>query len=149
MTYSTTFRAGVRAALNTSLQAFLAANPTLLRQVYRARPASLNPPCAFVGNWREPSITLDTSIATRKPIIELIFVQGEYDNAETMDRQDVLTDAAVSYFGDSAQAHIASGVILSMSLDDTEITFTGTGGSTATYLTSVLTLALDIAEGGL
>src|SRR5438477_8167023 len=117
MTYTSTFRASVRAALATQLEAFRASlsDSTLLRQTYKARPATLNPPCGFVGHWRESAINLDMSIAARRPTVELVFAQGTYNNSETVDRLDALMDAAISYWGDSAQAHIAGGAIISMS----------------------------------
>lgn len=147
MTVSTTYRADARTAVDGFLTAFQAANPTLLFSTYRARPGSLHPPCAFVGDFREPSIGLDMSIVTRQPQIEVWLVQGEYDNAETMDRQDILVDAFISYLANNP--HVGSGVLISLGTDDREVTLTGPGGSTATYLATVVTLGLDIQEGGL
>lgn len=147
MAVATTYRTDARVALNTLLTNFQAANPTLLNQVYRARPATLHPPCAFIGDWREPTISLDMSIITRLPQVDLVLVQGEYSNAETMDRQDVLSDAFVSYLANNA--HQGNGVIVRLSTSDAEVTFSAPGGSTVHYLTTIFTVELDIAEGGL
>lgn len=147
MTVASTFRHDARVALAAFLEAFRVANPTLLTQTYGARPGSLYPPCAFVGDWREPTISLDMQLVTRLPQVELLLVQGEYDNAETMDRQDILTDAFVSYLAN--HPHVGNGVIISLGTDDREVTFSGPGGSSATYLLTAVTVALDIQEGGL
>ena len=147
MTVATTYRADARVALNTLLSSFLAANPTLLNQVYRARPKTLHPPCAFIGDWHEPTITLDMSIVTRLPQVDLVLVQGEYDNAETMDAQDVLTDAFISYLANNA--HQGNGVITRLSTADAEVNFSAPGGSVVHYLTTIVTVELDIQEGGL
>jgi hypothetical protein len=148
VTLSTTFRTDVRVALLASLNSFNATLAAPLKQITRARPASFNPPCAFIGSWREAQIGVDMQLMTRQPTIEVVFVQGTYSNEQTMDRQDVLLDAAVQWFGSNAQAHIASGVIVGMSLgDDFDLTLTGAGGSQATYLASPLALQLDIQSG--
>ena len=153
MTYTSTFRASVRAALATQLEAFRASlsDSTLLRQTYKTRPATLNPPAGFVGHWRESTINLDASIATRQPTVELVFAQGIYSNNETVDRLDALMDAAVSYWGDSAQAHIANGVIMGLSTEDADITIPAAGpnGADLILMGGVLLLSLNIQEGGL
>jgi len=95
----------------------------------------------------EPTITLDMSIVTRLPQVDLVLVQGEYDNAETMDRQDVLTDAFISYLANNA--HQGNGVITRLSTSDAEVTFSAPGGSVVHYLTTIIPVGLDIQEGGL
>lgn len=145
-TYVTTARAGVRSALNTALTAFQVANPTLLNQVYRARPASLSPPSAFIGHWSE-RVVLEQQLGTRLPTIEVWLVQGTYDNAETMDRLDVLADAFIAYFGDPTHAYLGDAVITAIDTDDREVTLSGANGSSAQYLATVASLALDIQQG--
>ena len=147
MTVASTYRTDARVALATLLDNFRIANPTLLNQTYRARPGTLHPPCAFIGDWREPTIALDMSIVTRLPLVDLVLVQGEYDNAETMDRQDVLTDAFLSYLANNA--HQGNGVITRLSTSDAEVTFSAPGGLVVHYLTTIVAVELDIQEGGL
>lgn len=146
MTVSTTYRANARTTGLAYLTAFQAANPTLLLAVSRARPGSIHAPCAWIGDWGE-TVDFSMQLLTREPQIEFWFVQGEYDNAQTMDAQDVLDDAWLSYI--SNNPHFGNGVIISASSSDREVTFGGPGGSTATYLATVWTLGLNIQEGGL
>ena len=97
-----TRRADFRTALAAILDDFRAANPTLLRQTYRARPATFNPPLAYVGPFSEPTIILEMGNRMRRPELRssLIVVQGVYENAETADRLDVLVDALLAYLVD-------------------------------------------------
>jgi len=148
MTYTTSARADVRSALKTALEAFQAANPTLLTHTYRARPGSLTPPSAFIGTWSE-RVVLDMQLGTRLPTLEVVLVQGTYDNAESMDRADVLADAFISYFGDGSHSRLGPAVILTMDTDDSEVTLTGANGSSAVYLTTVVRFGLDIQQGGI
>src|SRR5690348_6862023 len=97
MAYASTYRAAVRAALNTDLQAFQAANPTLLTQVYRALPRTVTPPCAWVGDFIEPQIFMSAQVVTRQPQVEIALVEGEYENAATADALDLLVDTFLTY----------------------------------------------------
>lgn len=150
MTVATTYRTDARAALATLLENFRTANPTLLLQTYPSVPMSVHVPCAWVGRWREPSISLDMSLVTRQPQVELVLAQGEYDNAQTMVRMDVLVDTFVSYLANLSGGRVgANGVLIGLATDEAELTLSGPGGSSATYMTTIVTLTLDIQEGGL
>jgi hypothetical protein len=150
VTVSTTYRADARAALFAYLQAFqtaynaTAADKAKIQQTYRARPATMNPPALFVGTWRE-SISLDMQLVGRQAQVDILLVQGIYDNAETMDRQDGLTDAFISYMAN--HPYVGVGTNLSLLTLDQEITLSG--GSSAVYLGTAVTLSLNIQEGGL
>lgn len=148
MTYSTTARADVRGALKTAIDAFKAANPTLVTQTYSARPGSLTTPSIFVGHWSE-RIGLDMQLATRLPTLEVWLIQGTYQNEQSMGRADVLADAFISYFGDGSHAYLGPAVIVGMETDDREVTLSGANGATAVYLATVVSLSLDIAQGGI
>jgi hypothetical protein len=92
-------RAEFRAALISILDDWRVANPTLVRQTYRARPASFAPPLAYVGPFTEPTILLEMGNRLSRPDLRasLIVVQGVYDNAETMDKLDVMADSLLTY----------------------------------------------------
>lgn len=94
-----TRRAEFRTALVGILDDFRAANPSLLRQTYRARPATFTPPLAYVGPFSEPTLVLEMGNRLSRPEIRasLIVVQGVYENAETADKLDVLADALLTY----------------------------------------------------
>lgn len=146
MTYTTTFRATARTALLAFLDAWKTADATI-QQTYRARPRTLHAPCAFIGDWRE-SVNFDAQLGTRTPTVDIHLISGQYDNAESMDRQDVLVDGFLSYVGNHSRVSI--GVIIVVSIADAEVTLPGRdGASTATYLDSIVSLTLDAAEGGL
>ena len=147
MTYTSTYRAAVRTALNTDLQTFQAAHPTLLNQVYRALPRSVTAPCAWIGDFTEPAIYMSAAVVTRQPQVEIILVQGEYENAATADAQDVLVDTFLSYAVNLNT--VGPGVVIGIATADRELTFGGAGGSTARYLATVVTLTLDLMEGGI
>lgn len=94
-----TFLVDFRAALAGILSDFQAANPLLLRQTHRARPGTFNPPMAYVGLFNEPTIEHEFGNRQNRPEIrgQLVLVQGVYENAETADRLDTLTDLLLTY----------------------------------------------------
>jgi hypothetical protein len=92
-------RAEFRAALIAILDDWRTANPGIVRQTYRARPASFAPPLAYVGPFTEPTIELEFGNRLNRPDLRgsLIVVQGVYDNAETLDKLDVMADSLLTY----------------------------------------------------
>ena len=92
-------RAEFRTALFDILTDFKTANPSLLRQVYRARPATFYVPCDYVGPFTEPTVDIEMGSRLSRPDIRssLVVVEGTYENAETADRLDVLADALLTY----------------------------------------------------
>ncbi len=92
-----TRRADFRAALAGILESFRVANPTLLRQTYRARPATFHPPLAYVGQISEAISHEFGSQRNRIQTGTLVVVQGIYENAETADKLDILADALITY----------------------------------------------------
>ncbi len=91
------FRTNVRAGAYALLTGFQTANPTLLHETHPVRPASFRPPLGFVGEINEPSLYADMQTRQRHPRVSIYLVQGSYDNAETVSRQDVLVDAFLDY----------------------------------------------------
>lgn len=109
-TLNTTFREDVRNGIVTTLRAFQAANPDLVRQVWSVRPASTtlgDVPALVVGNLAE---TVSTANGVRQRqmdgfTVELIDVTP--DNAEAANRMDLLVDAVMDWL--TAAYHAASG----------------------------------------
>lgn len=99
---STTFRADVATGLLAILDAFRAANPTLLRATFKARPPSpVNDlPYAYV-NGRSETITHSNQIRRRVMRPEVIVVDALTDNVETVERFDLLVDALIDHFSAS------------------------------------------------
>lgn len=95
---NSTFRADLVDALYDLLVAYQTANPTLLRKVYRTRPAAFGElPAAFVGPRNE---TITHTAGTRERAIDpsVIVVDTFTDNVETGDRMDILMDDLVDVF---------------------------------------------------
>jgi hypothetical protein len=91
---ATTFRKDIVDGLITILDAFKAANPTLLRRTFRVRPPHWNTdlPLAFVGP-RPETTNHDQGTRTRIVSVSVSFVDRITDNEETMTRMDLLVDA--------------------------------------------------------
>jgi hypothetical protein len=109
---TTTFRQDVVAGLVTILEAFATANPTLLREVHRARPSRYTGdlPFAYVGPRDEEGLH-DSGTRTRTMQPSVVLVDRLTDNGETMDRFDILVDAMWDHL--SASPHIVDGTIWS------------------------------------
>jgi len=101
---ATTFRADLVAGIGTCLDAFIAANPTLLRRRFRIRPPSFTTdlPCAYI-DLRPETVGFDAGTRTRTFSPSVVVVDALTDNGETYDRLDLLTDALVEHFTDYPQ----------------------------------------------
>ena len=100
----TTFRQDITTQLVVAIDAFVVANPTLLRRSEVARPPSIvgDLPIAFVDG-RAESISFDSGIRERVMTPAVLVVSPLADNIETVQRHDVLVDALVDHFTDYAQ----------------------------------------------
>ena len=137
-----TRRAEFREALADILDDFRAANPTLLRQTYRARPATFNPPLAYVGGINEPTIGHQFGgQRTREQRSSLVVVQGVYENAETADKLDVLADALITYLT-SQHARVSGATLLeAISSEDVDLAI-----GEAVYAATIVTVRHDVRE---
>lgn len=99
---TTTFRADVRAALVTVLEAQQSATPSLLRKVTASRPGGFAElPCAYVSNMSE-QITWDSGTRTRTMIgLEVQIVDTYREGAN--DTLDDLVDALVDRVNTAVQ----------------------------------------------
>lgn len=141
---ATTFRHDLVAALKTTLDAYVVANPTLLRAAYRTRPASVHEtPMAYIGG-RSESIVHDSGTRTRTFAPTVVIVDVLADNQETGDRMDIVVDALVDIF--TANPHAVSGSTLleQTGVDDVDLDW----GGGVIYRAAVLTFArCSIQEG--
>lgn len=107
---NTTFRSDVHAGIITKLVAFRAANPTLIRKVWHARPDSFilgDLPAVVLGNLTE-SITTMQGIRQRRMdgfTVEVVDRAPVADEAD--DRMNGLVDALMDYITEAY--HMASG----------------------------------------
>jgi hypothetical protein len=71
-------------------------------QVFRARPASIKPPCAFIDSMNED---IDyTALNQRKPQAEIVVLHGLFDSGEAVDQRDAFVDALVDIVFDDVHA---------------------------------------------
>lgn len=96
MPYSTTFRAAVRAACVSLLEAYRA-DAGIKLQVYRGRPASIHPPTAFVDRISEALTYPAYSYPTRTPRAEVVVLHGLFDSGEAVDQADAFADGFLEW----------------------------------------------------
>ena len=107
---TTTFRQDITAGLVVILDAFIAANPTMVRRSEIAEPPSVagDLPVAFVAG-RPERITHTAQIRQRTMSPSVLVVSSITDNVETVQSHDALVDALVDHF--TASPHISSNTI--------------------------------------
>lgn len=106
MSFRTDVRAGVMSTLNT----YAAANPSVLRGVHRARPASLSAgelPCAWIEAIDSPSIVHSMQIRQTNLIVTVTLADVVPDSDEQAVRADTLVDGLEDAL--TADFHSASG----------------------------------------
>lgn len=146
---ATTFRQDVANGLVTILDAFISANPTLLRRSEVARPPSVTGdlPLAFVDS-RSESITHDSGTRVRTMTPSVVVVSPLADNAETVQRHDVLVDKLIDHF--TSYPHVTTGTVWDrMSVDDEDYSVDTPDGARHFYATRFTFGNLSIAEGRL
>lgn len=94
------FSAAVRAAAVSLLEDY-AANASIKLQVYRARPASVKAPCAFVDRMAE-RIDYPSAVTWRQryPRAEVIVLHGLFDSGEAADQRDTFVDGFMDWVTD-------------------------------------------------
>lgn len=92
-------RTDLVAGIYTMLEAFKAANPTLLRRNFTVRPPSLvtDLPCAYIDGVRPAKVHYDSAMRDQTFTASVVFVDQLTDNTETESRMDVLVDAMVEH----------------------------------------------------
>lgn len=104
---SVTFRTDVRNNYVTTLEAFMAANPTLVNRVYRARPPSLaENRWVFVGGITEAIPDMHSGVWQREVNVDILVGQLLGDNVEATDNLEVAADALVEWLSADARAHV-------------------------------------------
>ena len=95
---ATTARARLRDGFATMMQAFIAANPSILARHFDVRPESPHDfPYTYVTLPETVAYTAGTQTRTFTPT--LTFVDDYGPNGEVMDRFDVAVDALVEFIG--------------------------------------------------
>lgn len=108
---ASTFRQDLITGMLAMLNAYIAANPTLLVRAFKVRPGNLvatDLPCAYI-DLRPETIAHAAGVRTRTMSPSVVVVDRLTDNAETLTRLDSLTDALVDWF--TGYPHIVAGTV--------------------------------------
>jgi len=118
---------------------------SLKLQIFRARPASIYPPCAFVDRMSEDIVPVGVAEYQRTPSAELIVLHGLFDSGDAVDQRDAFVDGFVAWV--KARVHEAGGnTLIAVSRVEDEPTFvpdwirTRDGGPPPTYYGTRITL---------
>jgi hypothetical protein len=88
-------------------------------QVYRARPATVLPPCAFVDRMSE-SIEYPGAVTWRQrtPRIEVVVLHGIFDSGDAVDQRDRFVDGFLDWVTDNAHAADPNSTIGLVAVED-------------------------------
>jgi len=87
-------------------------------QIYRARPASISPPTAFVDSMGETIAPIGRATYQRSPTAEIIVLHGEFDSGNAVDQRDAFVDGFVVWVRDRVHAAGSNSLIAVTSVDD-------------------------------
>lgn len=112
------FSAAVRAAAVSLLEGYRDEADIKL-QIYRARPASLNPPAAFIDRMLERA-DYPSSVTWRQryPRAEVIVLHGLFDSGEAVDQRDTFVDGFMDYVTDRVHEAGANTTIALVLVED-------------------------------
>jgi hypothetical protein len=144
----TTFRQDITARLVVAIDAFISANPTLLRRSEAARPPSVmgDLPLAFVDG-RQEQLSFSSGIRERVMTPSVVVVSPMADNVETVQRHDVLVDKLVDHF--TTYSQIAPDTIWDrMAIDDEDYPVASDDGTVRHFFATRFTFNnVSIMEG--
>jgi hypothetical protein len=117
-------------------------------QIYRARPASIAPPTAFVDRMRERITFIGPVQMQRQPSVDVVVLHGLFDHGDTVDQRDKFVDAFLEFVADRPHEAGPNTMIGGVSVEDdpTYIPDWLSPEKQRTYFASVITLeglALD------
>ena len=94
--------------ITTMMAAFIAAQPTLLKRHFRARPESAvtDWPCSWL-DLRPENVSYSNSMRDREHNVSLVFVAGQGTNDQAMTLLDSLVDAFTDHL--DSYPHILTG----------------------------------------
>ena len=119
MTVRTPFAANLRAAAVDLLEDYAASTtPALKLQVYRARPASIFAPCAFVDRMSESVVYLGPILRQRTPRAEVLVLHGLFDSGEAVDQRDAFVDGFLDWVTDNVHAAGAETTVGAVGIED-------------------------------
>lgn len=146
------FRSDLRSAAHTLLNGYKESiTDGKLRQVYQARPASINPPCAFIDSIVEGSIAYTPAGMQRTPDVVIRFVRGTFDRADVAEANDELVDGFIDYVVANKHAAGANTLSVVSSAEDEDgwIPEWMPADRQSAYYTTVVSLSAEGLFGGL
>jgi hypothetical protein len=97
------------AGVTSMMNAYIAANPTLLIRHHRSRPAQFQDLPASFLDLRPETITHSQGVRVRTTTPSIVVVTRLTDNGETTDIHDTVRDSLVDWF--TANPHIIAGSV--------------------------------------
>jgi hypothetical protein len=91
-----TFRASMRVAAIDLLRDYRD-SVSLTLQVYEGRPATINPPTAFVEGIRENIAYVGPTLIQRTPSVDVIFLHGLFDSKDAAEAVDAFVDGFLAW----------------------------------------------------
>lgn len=117
MTERLALQTAVRVGAVALLTGYRDAAPVRLSQIYRARPAQIKAPSAFVDSITEDAESFTREESQRVVRVGIRFVWGQYDAGTAVDQRDGFVDGFYAYVMDNN--HVFGG--------NTECEWIGTG----------------------
>ena len=111
--------AATRAAAVDLLEGYKA-DASIKLQIFRARPASVNPPCAFVDRM-SARIEQTTHLFQRYPRVELIVLHGLFDTGDAVDQRDRFVDGFFDWVLDDVHAAGANTTLRLAGIEDVPV----------------------------
>ncbi len=146
---NTTFRRDVHEGIIATLTAWMAANPTLLRRVWAARPASFtlgDLPCAVIGNMSE-TITVMNGVRRRQMDgFTVDVVDRAPDGQEAGVRMNALVDGLMDYVSDAYHSASGTSIVEPISVQDGDSGLIAEGSNVYWY-SNVIMFRAYIVEG--
>lgn len=112
-----TFQADVRAAAVELLEDY-ATSADVKLHVFRARPKSIQPPCAFVDSMSEERSLFGPTNVQRTVRVQVIVLWGLFDSGEAVDQRDVFVDGFLAWVDERYHAAGGSTLIAGVAVQD-------------------------------
>jgi hypothetical protein len=112
-----TLQADARAASATMLRAY-GTSAGLALQVYEGRPATINPPTAFVDRISETIEYVGITLRQRTPRVEVVVLHGKFDSKDSAAQKDAFVDGFLDWVTANYHAAGANTLIAVTSTDD-------------------------------
>ncbi len=136
------WRSVTRDAFKVGLDAFLAANPTLVTHVYSGRPAAIaDSRCIFIGGIAE-TINNPVGVVQRVAEVTLVCTRSLGENTEVIDDLEELADALVDYLID--HPHLTGALTYQEPVRTTTTELADSG----TYLPAIAVVAQAVIQDG-